>query len=179
MPPALISVPLSVRGESDAIVVAPKTEGPARPWIWRAEFFDHRPEADLALLNKGFHLVYLQVGNTFGCPSAMHHWDAFYAELRRHGAREGGELSPGTVHRVHVVLHRALDGGEDGLRVVAPLIAQAVTLLKPGGHLILEIGSDQDEVVRALIESQPALKLWPTIRDHANHPRVVRATRFV
>ncbi len=34
--------------------------------------------------------------------------DAFYAELRQHGAREGGELSPGTVHRVHVVLHRAL-----------------------------------------------------------------------
>ncbi len=74
--------------------------------------------------------------------------------------------------------HRALDGGEDGLRVVAPLIAQAVTLLKPGGHLILEIGSDQDDAVRSLLAAQPALKLWPTVRDHANHPRVVRATRI-
>lgn len=73
--------------------------------------------------------------------------------------------------------HLALDGGEDGLRVVAPLISQAIALLKPGGHLILEIGSDQEEPVRALIEAQPELKLAPTIRDHANHPRVIRASR--
>jgi release factor glutamine methyltransferase len=73
--------------------------------------------------------------------------------------------------------HRALDGGDDGLRMVAPLIAEAIPLLKPGGHLILEIGSDQEAPVRALIAAQPELKLAPTIRDHANHPRVVRATR--
>src|SRR5689334_16091621 len=63
------------------IVVAPKTAAAGNPWIWRAEFFDHRPETDLALLNKGFHLVYINVGNTFGCPDAMKHWDAFYAYL--------------------------------------------------------------------------------------------------
>ena len=57
------------------------------------------------------------------------------------------------------------------------LIAQAVPLLKPGGHLILEIGSDQEEAVRDLLAAQPSLKLAPTVRDHANHPRVVRATR--
>lgn len=73
--------------------------------------------------------------------------------------------------------HRALDGGPDGLAVVAPLIARAVALLKPGGHLILEIGSDQEESVRALLAAQPAMKLAPTIRDHANHPRVLRATK--
>ncbi|MFO0951786.1 MAG: peptide chain release factor N(5)-glutamine methyltransferase [Isosphaeraceae bacterium] len=71
----------------------------------------------------------------------------------------------------------ALDGGEDGLRVVAPLIEQAVPLRAPGGSLILEIGSDQEEPVRALIESRPELVLSPTVRDHANHPRVIRATR--
>jgi release factor glutamine methyltransferase len=74
--------------------------------------------------------------------------------------------------------HQALDGGADGLRMVAPLIAEAVPLLKPGGHLILEIGSDQEGPVRRLIADQPALKLAPTVRDHANHPRVVRATRI-
>lgn len=73
--------------------------------------------------------------------------------------------------------HTALDGGADGLRVVAPLINEAVGLLKPGGHLILEIGSDQEKPVRDLIAAQPELILAPTIRDHANHPRVVRATR--
>jgi hypothetical protein len=34
--------------------------------------------------------------------------DDFYAQLRRSGGREGRALAPGTVHRVHVVLHRAL-----------------------------------------------------------------------
>jgi len=74
--------------------------------------------------------------------------------------------------------HCALDGGLDGLRVVAPLVAEAALLLKPGGHLILEIGSDQEGPVRDLIAAQPLLKLAPTVRDHANHPRVVRATRL-
>jgi len=73
--------------------------------------------------------------------------------------------------------HRALDGGADGLRVVAPLIAQAVPLLKPGGRLILEIGSDQEAPVRALLEARPELVLAPTVFDHANHPRVLHATR--
>jgi release factor glutamine methyltransferase len=63
------------------------------------------------------------------------------------------------------------------LRVVAPLVAQAIRLLKAGGHLILEIGSDQEEPVRALIAGYPELKLAPTVRDHASHPRVIRATR--
>ena len=72
----------------------------------------------------------------------------------------------------------ALDGGADGLRVVAPLIAESIPLLKPGGHLILEIGSDQEAPVRALIAERPEFQLAPTIRDHANHPRVVRATRI-
>ncbi len=64
-----------------ATVVAPESVMPGKPWIWRAEFFDHRPELDLVLLKRGFHLVYIEVGNTFGAPSAMKHWDAFYQEL--------------------------------------------------------------------------------------------------
>lgn len=73
--------------------------------------------------------------------------------------------------------HSALDGGEDGLRIVARLIAGAPERLKPGGHLILEIGSAQEAPVRALVEAEAALQLAPTVRDHANHPRVIRATR--
>jgi len=65
----------------NVIVVTPKQAATGNPWIWRAEFFDHRPEADLALLGRGFHLVYMDVGNTFGCPDAMAHWDVLYREL--------------------------------------------------------------------------------------------------
>ncbi len=71
----------------------------------------------------------------------------------------------------------ALDGGPGGLDMVAQLIEESVELLKPGGHLILEIGSDQEQPVRSLIEAQSRLRLAPTVFDHAQHPRVIRATR--
>ena len=64
-----------------AIVVAPKEALPGKPWVWRAEFFDAFPGADLTLLAKGFHLAFITVGNTFGCPDALEHWDPFYAQL--------------------------------------------------------------------------------------------------
>jgi len=68
------------------LVVAPAQAAEGNPWIWRAEFFDHRPEIDLALVRKGFHLAYINVGNTFGCPSAMLQFDEFYQVLtERHG----------------------------------------------------------------------------------------------
>lgn len=71
----------------------------------------------------------------------------------------------------------ALDGGPDGLRVIAPLIAEAAEALRPGGLLFLEIGYDQDEAVRALLAPEHGWSLRPTIADHAGHPRVIRATR--
>jgi release factor glutamine methyltransferase len=71
----------------------------------------------------------------------------------------------------------ALDGGPGGLDMVARLIEESVELLKPGGHLILEIGSDQEQPVRSLVEAQARLRLAPTVFDHAQHPRVIRATR--
>lgn len=73
--------------------------------------------------------------------------------------------------------HLALDGGADGLRVVARLVEQAVGRLKPGGQLLLEIGSAQEGPVRGLIEGYAEMTLVPTIRDAANHPRVIRAVR--
>lgn len=72
--------------DTPATVVLPKEPAKGNPWIWRAEFFDHHPEIDLALIAKGYHLAYLNVGNTFGCPSAMDKFDAFYTLLTtKHG----------------------------------------------------------------------------------------------
>ena len=64
-----------------ALVVVPKDEAPGRPWIWRARFFGHEPQADLALLGKGFHVAYVDVVNLYGGPEAVAIWDQFYELL--------------------------------------------------------------------------------------------------
>jgi release factor glutamine methyltransferase len=71
----------------------------------------------------------------------------------------------------------ALDGGPDGLDVVTRLISDAAPLLKPGGRLILEIGSAQEAPVRERIAARPEYDLLPTVRDLRGHPRVVQAVR--
>lgn len=48
--------------------------------------------------------------------------------------------------------HLALVGGPDGLSVVRRLLADAGNYLKAGGHFLFEIGFDQGEAVRRLIE---------------------------
>lgn len=63
------------------IVVAPKQAAEGKPWIWRARFFGHQPQADLALLGKGFHLAYMDVAELFGNREAVEHWNAFYRFL--------------------------------------------------------------------------------------------------
>lgn len=71
----------------------------------------------------------------------------------------------------------ALDGGASGLVVVERLIAAAAGLLKPGGALIIEIGSDQETEARDLISASGAFGDVTIRLDHARRPRVVRALR--
>ena len=68
------------------LVVVPQTEAEGRPWIWRARFFGHEPQVDLALLSRGFHLAYMDVAGLFGSPKAVNHWNAFHEYLtEKHG----------------------------------------------------------------------------------------------
>lgn len=60
------------------LVVSPKTAAPGRPWVWHGEFFGHKPAPDIALLNRGFHVVYLRVPDMLGSPGAVVHWNACY-----------------------------------------------------------------------------------------------------
>lgn len=63
------------------LVIRPRLEAPGRPWVWHGEFFGHKPNPDIALLGRGFHVVYLSVPDMLGSPKAVAHWDALYAEL--------------------------------------------------------------------------------------------------
>ena len=65
----------------ECFIVEPHRPRPGREWLWKAEFFEAFPAFELAMLERGFHLAFITVGNTFGCPDALEHWDAFYREL--------------------------------------------------------------------------------------------------
>ncbi len=49
----------------------------------------------------------------------------------------------------------ALDGGDDGLRLIRRLIAEAPAMLAPGGALVLELGDTQGDVVLGILRESP------------------------
>jgi release factor glutamine methyltransferase len=54
---------------------------------------------------------------------------------------------------------RALDGGDDGLAVVRRVVGHAATLLRPGGHLVLELGGAQDVALAPDLEREGFIDL--------------------
>jgi lysophospholipase L1-like esterase len=62
-------------------IVAPKSAAPGKPWVWHGEFFGHKPAPDIALLDKGFHIVYMKINDMLGSPPAVALWNQCYEEL--------------------------------------------------------------------------------------------------
>ncbi|MBK8091354.1 MAG: hypothetical protein IPK32_05010 [Verrucomicrobiaceae bacterium] len=71
---------LSIAGKP-VTVIAPKKAAAGRPWVWHGEFFGHKPAPDIALLGKGFHIVYMKINDMLGCPAAVALWNQCYAGL--------------------------------------------------------------------------------------------------
>lgn len=71
---------LTIAGKQ-VTIVAPKTAASGRPWVWHGEFFGHKPAPDIALLGKGFHIVYMKIHDMLGSPSAVQLWNQCYATL--------------------------------------------------------------------------------------------------
>jgi release factor glutamine methyltransferase len=71
----------------------------------------------------------------------------------------------------------ALDGGPDGLAVIARLLELLPARLAQGGLTLLEIGSDQADRLRAIAET--ALPVWKLAfhSDLAGQPRVAEVSR--
>ena len=71
----------------------------------------------------------------------------------------------------------ALDGGLDGLRSYQSIVAHAFPCLKPGGHLIFEVGDNQAEMIKQLLEVHGGLDKIEIARDLSGRDRVVTARR--
>lgn len=65
----------------DCTLILPKEAAPGKPWVWRPEFFDHEPQADLALVKKGYHMAYMDLRDMYGAPKAIAHMEKFHAHL--------------------------------------------------------------------------------------------------
>lgn len=65
----------------EARIVFPKEKNEQGLWIWRARFWGVEPQTDKALLEKGFHIVYVDVAGMFGSPEAVGIWNDFYKHI--------------------------------------------------------------------------------------------------
>ncbi len=66
-------------------VVKPKWSAPGHPWMWRMRFWAHEPQTDIALLERGFHLVYIDLSELFGNDECIQICNDFYALLKKGG----------------------------------------------------------------------------------------------
>ncbi|MDB5110321.1 MAG: hypothetical protein JWR67_1435 [Mucilaginibacter sp.] len=66
-------------------VVKPKWSAKGHPWIWRTRFWGHEPQTDIALLQRGFHLVYYDAAELLGNNENIKDWNDFYNLLHKAG----------------------------------------------------------------------------------------------
>ncbi len=50
----------------------------SKPWIWRARFWGHEPQTDIALLRRGYHVVTIDATPLMGSPKSVELWQKFY-----------------------------------------------------------------------------------------------------
>lgn len=129
-------------GELQCKVVTPTNTTVSKPWVWRARFFGHEPQTDVALLKKGFHVAYVDVKGLWGSPEAVARWDTFYEYLTTvhgfakkpalEGMSRGGLIiynwaakNPDKVACIYAdapvcFLMYRLDAGGNGMRMLQP-----------------------------------------------------------
>jgi release factor glutamine methyltransferase len=71
----------------------------------------------------------------------------------------------------------ALDGGPDGLALIRELVRALPRSLAEDGSVLLEIGEDQADEIRAMVDELPGRWAVSTIHDLAGHERIVRLVR--
>ena len=72
----------------------------------------------------------------------------------------------------------AFDGGPYGLSIHQRVMREALPFLRPGGHLLFEIGLGQERQVRMLFERTRAYDGLRSVANAAGEVRVVAATKI-
>lgn len=67
----------------NAKIVFPNLVNASRKWVWRARFWGAEPQVDKALLDKGYHLVYVDVAGLYGNQKAVQVWNDFYKFIKK------------------------------------------------------------------------------------------------
>jgi pimeloyl-ACP methyl ester carboxylesterase len=70
--------------EGAITVIVPKTAAPGKPWVFRADYVNREAVVDLALLDKGFHIVTGPVPYNGDGPT-LQNWNAVYKLLTDNG----------------------------------------------------------------------------------------------
>lgn len=60
------------------LLVQPRKVLSNHPWVIRARFWNHEPQTDIELLEKGYHITYCDVSNLYGSDKAVERWNRFY-----------------------------------------------------------------------------------------------------
>jgi hypothetical protein len=68
----------TVKGQVRCILVVPKHMAAGNPWCWRGFYWDHEPQYEVELLNRGFCIGYIN------CDPGKQ-WEAWYKFLTDHG----------------------------------------------------------------------------------------------
>jgi hypothetical protein len=133
------------KGTHRCVVVVPNEFAPGNPWSWRGCYWNHMPQAEIALLHQGFCIAYISAGEHLR-PGRQ--WDAWYAFLTEHGLSpkpafigmsRGGEFSYiwATTHPDKVsCIYADNSGGNWGVVMsLAALVTNDVPLLHVCGSL--------------------------------------------
>jgi len=90
---------------------------------------------------------------------AEEEWDSLPREVKEHEPRP------------------ALDGGEKGMKFLAPIVRGAHEFLRPGGRLFLEMSPHQTEEIVSLLESSGIYDDIGRIMDYSGRYRLVTARK--
>jgi len=55
----------------EGLLIAPKNPADGNKWIWRTEFLGAFDQADMAMVEKGWHLAYYRISDMYGSPKAI------------------------------------------------------------------------------------------------------------